>query len=349
MLRKLFLAGIVVPGLIAAGSPVGAADVEVSRPYPTVLPVFNWTGLYVGGHLGGVDNKYDVNFTAVPNVSTFNTINLTNFGRDPNRATSFIGGGQIGYNLQFGQFVLGVEGDYSGMHSRQTLINAGTSGAITTTGVTTTTVTNAGTTGTGTTVGTATTGGTVSGTGTTASNTATGGTLSSTGAVTGSTATGATLSSTNITTGSGVTGGTLTTTLDIKSNWAASVRARAGVTWGSWLFYATGGLAFTDINLNSGTLVSISTGPIGTDANSSKSYTGFTVGVGSEYAFSEFVSFGVEYRYSDYGRESFTSAIADLRPTVPDTFFNTTTSVKLTSQQITGRVNIRFGSLFGGF
>ena len=110
---------------------------------------------------------------------------------------------------------------------------------------------------------------------------------------------------------------------------------------GSWLFYATGGVAFTDINLSSGFVVSTSSDSVGTDARSSKSYTGYTVGVGGEYSFTDYLSVGVEYRYSDYGRESFTAAVANAT-------FNTTTSVGLTSQQVTGRLNIRFGSLFGG-
>ena len=127
MWRKLLLVGAVVPGLVAAGSSADAADVSLYRPYVAAVPVLTWTGFYIGGHLGGVDNKYDLSATAVPsatavlNGSTFDTINLTNFDKEPNRATSFIGGGQIGYNLQFGQFVLGIEGDYSAMHNRQRL------------------------------------------------------------------------------------------------------------------------------------------------------------------------------------------------------------------------------------
>ncbi len=304
MWRRLLLASAVVPGLVATARPAHAADVGPYRPYAAALPVLNWEGLYVGGHLGGVDNNYDVSLTAVPTVSTFNTLNLTNFTEEPNRATSFIGGGQIGYNLQFGPFVLGVEGDFSGMRSRQTLENVGASGTIITT-----------------------------------STTAAGTTVSGASTTTGTTAAGTTPSGTSTATGGTTTGGTLSTRLDIKSDWSASVRARGGIAWGSWLFYATGGAAFTDVNLSSGIVVSTSSGSVGTDARSSKSYTGYTVGVGGEYSFTDYLSIGVEYRYSDYGRESFTVAAAT---------FNTTTSVGLTSQQVTGRLNIRFSSLFGG-
>jgi opacity protein-like surface antigen len=279
------------------------------RPYAAALPVLNWEGLYVGGHLGGVDNNYDVSLTAVPNVSTLNTLNLTNFTEEPNRATSFIGGAQVGYNLQFGPFVLGVEGDFSGMRSRQTLENAGASGTSITTSTTA--------------AGTA-----LSGASTTTSTAAAGTALSGTSTTTSTAAAGTALSSTSTATGGAITGGTLSTRLDIKSDWSASVRARGGIALGSWLFYATGGVAFTDINLSSGFVVSTASDPVGTDARSSKSYTGYTVGVGGEYSFTDYLSIGVEYRYSDYGRESFT---------VADPTFNTTTSVGLTSQQVTGR------------
>ncbi len=322
MWRRLLLAGAVVPGLVAAARPADAADVGPYRPYAAALPVLNWEGLYVGGHLGGVDNDYDVSLTAVPSVSTFDTLNLTNFTKDPNRATSFIGGAQVGYNLQFGQFVLGVEGDFSGMRSRQTLENAGASGTIITTS----------TTAAGTTAGGANTM-----TSTTAAGTAAGGANTTTSTV----AAGTALSGTSTATGGTTTGGTLSTRLDIKSDWSASVRARGGIALGSWLFYATGGVALTDINLSSGFVVSTSSDSVGTDARSSKSYTGYTVGVGGEYSFTDYLSVGVEYRYSDYGRESFTAAVANAT-------FNTTTSVGLTYQQVTGRLNIRFGSLFGG-
>ncbi len=338
MWRRLLLAGAVVPGLVAAALPADGAEVGPYRPYAAALPVLNWTGLYVGGHLGGVDNDYDVSLTAVPSVSTFDTLNLTNFTKDPNRATSFIGGAQVGYNLQFGQFVLGVEGDFSGMRSRQTLENAGASGTIITTNTTAagTTVSGASTTTSTTAAGTA-----LSGTSTTTSPTAAGSALSGTSTTTSTVAAGTALSGTSTATGGTTTGGTLSTRLDIKSDWSASVRARGGIAWGSWLFYATGGAAFTDVNLSSGIIVETSSGSFGTDARSSKSYTGYTVGVGGEYSFTDYLSVGVEYRYSDYGRESFTAAIANAT-------FNTTTSVGLTSQQVTGRLNIRFGSLFGG-
>jgi len=52
-MRKLLLAGTAVAVVMAAGS-AGAAD--LSRPIlkaPPPIPVFSWTGWYVGVHVGG--------------------------------------------------------------------------------------------------------------------------------------------------------------------------------------------------------------------------------------------------------------------------------------------------------
>ncbi len=72
------------------GSPANAADVPVKGPYYKAAPaVFDWTGFYIGAHLG--------------------------YGRDEGSdATGIVGGGQIGYNWQFARnWVIGIEGDIS--------------------------------------------------------------------------------------------------------------------------------------------------------------------------------------------------------------------------------------------
>jgi outer membrane immunogenic protein len=67
-------------------APAKAADMPIYKAAPAV---FDWTGFYVGGHLGyGRENGSD--------------------------ADGFIGGLQVGYNWQFNRnWVIGIEGDYT--------------------------------------------------------------------------------------------------------------------------------------------------------------------------------------------------------------------------------------------
>ncbi len=99
-MRKLW-AGVI--GLTALGMAhqASAADMAVkAAPPPPPLPVFSWTGFYVGANIGG----------AWANDGFHDTLFGTNF----NNAGSgvFIGGGQIGGNYQIGQFVIGGEWDF---------------------------------------------------------------------------------------------------------------------------------------------------------------------------------------------------------------------------------------------
>ena len=85
-----------------------AADLSGGAPSLKDAPLpepaaASWEGLYVGGHVGGawttttVDDKYDY----VGDPSSTNTVS----------GSDVIGGGQIGYNFQWGHFVFGPEID----------------------------------------------------------------------------------------------------------------------------------------------------------------------------------------------------------------------------------------------
>jgi len=73
---------------------------------PPPVAVFNWTGCYVGGQIGGQWANWtaDVNYpSAVPTVAS----------RDFSGNGSFIGGGQVGCNYEWTgtHIVIGIEGD----------------------------------------------------------------------------------------------------------------------------------------------------------------------------------------------------------------------------------------------
>jgi outer membrane immunogenic protein len=98
--------------LLALPLTAYAADLPLKAPPPPVVTVYNWTGFYVGGNVGGKwdDQNSPITLGAVPGSTDprFTTTNALHFG---GRNSSVIGGGQIGYNWQFGSWVLGVEGD----------------------------------------------------------------------------------------------------------------------------------------------------------------------------------------------------------------------------------------------
>jgi len=77
----------------------------------------------------------------------------------------------------------------------------------------------------------------------------------------------------------------------VEQNHKGSVRARAGFAAGSALFFATGGVAFLNADV---------TRPATTEKIST-SFTGWTLGAGTEYALARNWSARVEYRYEDFG------------------------------------------------
>ena len=98
------------------------------------------------------------------------------------------------------------------------------------------------------------------------------------------------------------------TNFKASSDWNASVRGRVGYAWNQFLFYGTGGVAFADANLKAN--FASGTAPDGTalpghTASKSTTLMGPTVGGGIEYAMTPNISLAAEYRYTDYGHDSF--------------------------------------------
>ena len=107
--------GIVGLAALGAAAPASAADMAVKAPPPAPLPViYNWSGFYIGGNLGGAwSSGWSSTSNPVPSevFVGFPPMALSN------TASGVIGGGQIGYNWQFnGNWLLGVETDFQGAH-----------------------------------------------------------------------------------------------------------------------------------------------------------------------------------------------------------------------------------------
>jgi outer membrane immunogenic protein len=95
--------------------PAVAAD--LSRPAPItkapiapIAAIYDWTGFYVGGNVGGKWGRFDEVVNAPVSALAFTG----------DSDASFVGGGQLGFMWQSGQFVFGVEGDIDATRLRNT-------------------------------------------------------------------------------------------------------------------------------------------------------------------------------------------------------------------------------------
>jgi outer membrane immunogenic protein len=118
MIMKAVLAFAAVTAVLAhpavgADLPVRAAPAYNSPPF--AVAVYNWSGFYVGGNLGGAWGDFDANTTTVFSpIGYFATTSppaINAVGAQHIHASGFTGGGQAGYNWQAGSIVYGIEVD----------------------------------------------------------------------------------------------------------------------------------------------------------------------------------------------------------------------------------------------
>jgi outer membrane immunogenic protein len=103
-------ASLITVGLLITAPAVQAADMPVPAPayYPPVPPaIYDWTGIYVGGHIGGGILVDSVSQNGV-SPGGFNLA-----GSGDLRPAGVIGGGQIGANYEFAPWVVGIEGTFT--------------------------------------------------------------------------------------------------------------------------------------------------------------------------------------------------------------------------------------------
>ena len=104
MIRRLLLSAT---ALAAVAGPALAADLPYRQAPPVYVPppIFSWTGLYLGAQIGyswGTDN-----------LTGYNQVGAL-FVSNSSKPNGVIGGAFVGYNLQIGQVVAGLEGDVEG-------------------------------------------------------------------------------------------------------------------------------------------------------------------------------------------------------------------------------------------
>jgi len=120
-LTKFVRASAATIGALAVAAQVNAADLYSGGGYkdaPAYVPAPMWTGFYFGAHLGAdwssiktgqnVWNDGYLNGNGVADL-------LAPFGGERLNSTGAFGGGQLGYNWQTSNFVLGLEVDLGGV------------------------------------------------------------------------------------------------------------------------------------------------------------------------------------------------------------------------------------------
>lgn len=115
-MRRVALASAVAALAFSSVQTATAADMPVKAP-PLVVVTSNWAGVYLGGNIGGAWLRASEGF-----VNDANLLDPLTFS-----ASSVIGGGQVGIQGQWGNWVLGLEGTFSVTNLNQTVpsINPG--------------------------------------------------------------------------------------------------------------------------------------------------------------------------------------------------------------------------------
>jgi outer membrane immunogenic protein len=117
-------------------------------------------------------------------------------------------------------------------------------------------------------------------------------------------------------------------TINTDTQWTSTVTGRIGAAFDRLLVYGKGGVAFAHVNdgLND---------VFGGVASASQTRTGWTAGVGLEYAFAPNWSARIEYDYLGFGSENVNFA------TVNFSAYNTTNSLNV--QEVKAGINFKFG------
>jgi outer membrane immunogenic protein len=266
-MKRLLLAGTALAVLL--GGSAMAADLAVRtpppvyRPVPVVVPVFTWTGCYVGANGGGVWVNKDYSLTGVfPGVGYAPFVPA---GADlgSHTASGGIGGLQAGCNYQAGGFVVGIQGDYDWMSASASHVDPFLAG----------------------------------------------------------------------------------TSLSSNSKSLASVTGRVGYAWDRFLGYVKAGGAwekddYTIAGPAAFLLTPITPIPFGV-ATASETRGGWTVGIGAEYAFTNWLTGFVEYDYYGFG----TKTVNFVAPVAPAGFANV--DIKENKNVVKAGLNVKFGPGLG--
>jgi len=95
--------------------------------------------------------------------------------------------------------------------------------------------------------------------------------------------------------------GLASASVEASTDYLATIRGRIGYAWDRVFIYATGGVAFTKVELSA----SVNEPGSGDGISESKSHTGWTIGAGVEAALTDNISAKAEYLYVDFDDKTY--------------------------------------------
>jgi outer membrane immunogenic protein len=137
-MKKVQTLLLATTGVVALIGSAFAADMAVRAPAPLPpppAPLYSWTGFYAGLNAGFHWGRNCVNTvtTNVASLSGFEVVGSAIASQGTGSAcpddNGFIGGGQVGYNWQFTNWVISLETDIQGAsnnNNQDTITNVGT-------------------------------------------------------------------------------------------------------------------------------------------------------------------------------------------------------------------------------
>lgn len=129
-----------------------------------------------------------------------------------------------------------------------------------------------------------------------------------------------------------------------KINYLGATRVKVGYTWDRFMAYVAGGLetGHVDVTANYAPRTGVGASAPLSFSDTQKLQFGYTVGAGAEYAVTNNVSLGVEYRYLTLNRATYNLGTVT---SATGAVSNVTTDVGLNSSQVLVRLNVKFNGL----
>jgi outer membrane immunogenic protein len=117
-MKKFIVEGITTAAFF--GAPALAADLPTKAPpraYVAPAPLFNWTGCYIGGNVGGVWSHKDINWVSEVEGPAPGPL-IPSEPRGSQTASGWAYGGQVGCDYQLNNnWVLGIRGMWDGSNA----------------------------------------------------------------------------------------------------------------------------------------------------------------------------------------------------------------------------------------